>query len=444
MIAHFKNHTYLLSTLFCAACWMLGLLAFWPGFVFTDSIDQWHQMLVGQYADYHPAAHAFLYWLIARIWNSPAAVAVAYSLALALAFGWSIRELGLLGVPRWAQAVLTMVFALAPANIAMSINIGKDTPYTVAFLVICTCVMRIARTGGAALEARRSRITLGAALLIAALIRHNGIPFAFLLIISLALCFRLHLRSIAKLLIIPVIGLALMKLVIYPVVHVAPATPFFVFQNQIHQAGALITADAITDSADIAFVERLQPIPDWKAGYNCQTLNPLVYNNKIDRDFFNANYQALNNIIIHYGLYRPDILLKRQLCVTSILWKFPQDRDIFTFSDKIVDANSLGIEHKSIFPAFRSILLTYLNRSTNWRISWLLWGTSTYLYTSIVVTIIHCMRSKQLQQAIIVAPTIIHTAVLLILITVNDFRFDYPVYTIGLILPFILTRRYEQ
>ncbi len=86
----------------CAAVWSLYLLAFWPGIMSQDSVDQWHQLLQGRYEDAHPAFHTLTVWLITRVWLSPAAVALVQIVILSAAIGFGLAMLRSYGVPAWA------------------------------------------------------------------------------------------------------------------------------------------------------------------------------------------------------------------------------------------------------------------------------------------------------------------------------------------------------
>lgn len=144
-------------TLPCVVVWSCTLLVFFPGLMSSDSLDQWDQMLRGKYNDVHPAFHTLTMWLITRVWLSPAAVALAQIGALALVCGLTVRELALLGVSRWVQVVLIVLFALSPVNNLMVITLWKDIPYAIALLCVFWMLLRVWRTDGVWLRARIDR-----------------------------------------------------------------------------------------------------------------------------------------------------------------------------------------------------------------------------------------------------------------------------------------------
>ncbi|MEI8314971.1 MAG: DUF6020 family protein, partial [Verrucomicrobiota bacterium] len=130
----------------CALIWTAYLLAFWPGIMSSDSVDQWGQMLTGHFNNNHPAFHTLTNWLFTRVWLSPAAVAMAQILALASVFGLTMRELALWGVPRNIRIVITMLFSLSPVNGLMTITLWKDVPYAISMLGLFALLMQCVRT----------------------------------------------------------------------------------------------------------------------------------------------------------------------------------------------------------------------------------------------------------------------------------------------------------
>jgi hypothetical protein len=83
----------------CAIVWSIYLLAYWPGLMSYDSLQQWEQMTTGQLDNWHPAFHTMSNWLITRLWLSPAAVALTQIATLSLLVGWTVARIRRLGAP---------------------------------------------------------------------------------------------------------------------------------------------------------------------------------------------------------------------------------------------------------------------------------------------------------------------------------------------------------
>ena len=108
------------------AAWGVYLLAFWPGLMSANSLDQWGQVLSGRYNDHHPAFHSFIIWLLTRLAETPAVVALAQIVALALVAGAVLAFIESLGVaPVWVWAA-SILFAVSPVNGTMVNTLWKD------------------------------------------------------------------------------------------------------------------------------------------------------------------------------------------------------------------------------------------------------------------------------------------------------------------------------
>ena len=128
--------------------WSLFLLAFWPGLMSTDSLGQWTQMIQGMFDDSHPVFHTWTNWLITRAWLSPAAVAFAQLIALALVIGFGLKLMRKKGASGWITWRTVVLIALLPVNELMVITLWKDIPYTIAFIGLLLCVLLMIQSGG--------------------------------------------------------------------------------------------------------------------------------------------------------------------------------------------------------------------------------------------------------------------------------------------------------
>ena len=75
----------------CAAVWVVYLLAFWPGILTEDSIEQWTDMTSGVLRGYHSPLQTTLHWLLTRLWFSPA---IIESSAMSTTKPWTLPEGG--------------------------------------------------------------------------------------------------------------------------------------------------------------------------------------------------------------------------------------------------------------------------------------------------------------------------------------------------------------
>jgi hypothetical protein len=155
--------------------WLVYLLAFYPGMMSADSMDQWGQVLSGRFVDHHPAFHTFLIWLLTRLYFSPTVVAIAQIISLAIVAGLWFAFFESLGIRRWLIWITALVFAVIPVNGTMVNTLWKDIPYSTAVLGLTLIVTLVVFTRGQWIDSIASQIILGLTATLVLLLRHDGL-----------------------------------------------------------------------------------------------------------------------------------------------------------------------------------------------------------------------------------------------------------------------------
>ncbi|MFI5075764.1 MAG: hypothetical protein ACHQRO_00400, partial [Vicinamibacteria bacterium] len=166
----------------CAAVWVVYLLAFWPGILTEDSIEQWTDMTSGVIRGYHSPLQTILHWLLTRLWLSPAIIVMAQIAALSAAYAMVAAECAARNAPRWLLVATTLLVAALPANGFIVVTLWKDVPYSIALLTITALTLRLARSGGR-FTGRFDVVVMAIALTAAATFRHNGLPTVALFLV---------------------------------------------------------------------------------------------------------------------------------------------------------------------------------------------------------------------------------------------------------------------
>ncbi|WP_395849689.1 DUF6020 family protein [Cystobacter fuscus] len=432
----------------CVMVWSLYLLAFWPGIMTVDSINQWTQMTQGPLSNLHPVYHTLTNWLLTRVWTSPAAVALAQVLALAAAFGFAQRELSRWGVPTWMRGLLTGVFALTPVNGILVVTLWKDIAYGISFLVLFTLLLKVARTRGEVLHSLRFRSGLGVTLTYTALLRHNGVPVVLLLLGLLVLISPRPLRRHAGLLSLAVVGTLLLMLgPLSKALGVRPMSPVFSHIFPIHHLGAIVHAapDSLQPSEQ-RLLEELQPLEVWRDDYSCYAINPLIFNGRLNEAFFDTpRRQELVALWLRQVPRHWRVLAHHQRCVTSLIWRIlpPAGGYMYLFSLES-DPNPFGFVQEPRWPALKETLTRFLKGSSEPERLWWIWRPALYLYLTLFFALIAAARLRSPWILLSIVPVLLNSLVLLGINIAQDFRYQYPVYAVALLSPAFLFMRREQ
>lgn len=132
-------------------------LARYPGVLTTDSLTTLQQLLGDEaYNNMMPFWHTMTVKVFVELGllifgDINAAVALfhcAQILFLAACFGYAVKTMYEIGLPRWALMAVFLLFAVQPYNIAYSVTLWKDIPFAGAVLLFITALYRILKSVG--------------------------------------------------------------------------------------------------------------------------------------------------------------------------------------------------------------------------------------------------------------------------------------------------------
>ena len=114
----------------CFVLFVLSFIAFNPGFLTPDGLDQYKQALSGEYTDWHPPLMAFTWRMLNHIHNGPEVM-----LVMQLVLLWGSVYLLATAVKSRLWYVFMVLFALAPFILNFAGNIFKDMQMAFAWLM---------------------------------------------------------------------------------------------------------------------------------------------------------------------------------------------------------------------------------------------------------------------------------------------------------------------
>jgi len=432
----------------CAVVWGTYLLAYWPGVMSYDSIQQWEQMTTGQLNNWHPAFHTMTNWLLTRPWLSPAAVALAQIATLALLVGWTVARISRLGTPSVAAWVVTLLAAFSPLNAIMAVTLWKDVPYSITVLVLTLFVLEIVTSDGKWLDRRRHWIGLGIVAALAALYRHNGPAAALGTLVVLAVVYRQHRW--------PMVGAASVALILwlgvrgplYSALDVGSST-WAPYQPLIHQVAAHTVASTPLTDDERAYLDRIQPVGDgWP--YSCYWTFPTV-GATFRRDALWTMIQddRLGLVRVWWRLTRsaPWVNIRHMACASSIIWQVSSPNGgfystaIWVDGDKrvrTIHSNELGLRSQPVLPALRGPLTKWIWMSLSDSLQWLLWRPAIWLYVLLGGVLLISIQTHRWAYLLVAAPVICHSAGLLLTNLGQEARFHYPAHLVGLVVGVLL------
>jgi hypothetical protein len=417
------------------AVWLFYWLALWPGILTVDSTDQLWQIATGAYSDAHPVILTWTWWLILRLWNSPAAVSLFHILALAGAAGLSYYQMRRLGTRLGWLVFGAALFALSIVNALMVVALWKDVLFSTAFLLFFVFWLDILVTQGVNLGKPLYFLGFTLVALLSALYRHNGLPtilFSLVLLLLFTKSIRLRVSLVLAILVAVIL---LIKGPLFDRMNVHRADTFFESVFELYHLAAHIDAGTSFSESDRQFLNTIHPLEDgWN--YSCMTVGPLLNSESTDLAVAYTQKGQLRQAFLHSLLANPLVNLNHMLCSSSIVWRIRNPSLVPTrFINRTV------AEKTTRNPAWFEWVDTRYGQSLAPQQEWYNWRPAVYLYLflfGVAVTAI-----KKGKRYLLLAVPVIGICLPIILANHSlSFRYLYPVYVISLLYwPYLLTNR---
>lgn len=144
----FKKVWFVYAILYAIVA-LLYFLAYYPGALTVDSINQWSQAhSTYPWNNWHPIGHTFLIWLTSRIWNSPASFVLLQSVMYTYTFSYLAATLREKSEKNYVAVIFFVITAILPYYPLQSVIVLKDTLFTYAIVLFGIYLFRIVETKG--------------------------------------------------------------------------------------------------------------------------------------------------------------------------------------------------------------------------------------------------------------------------------------------------------
>jgi hypothetical protein len=399
----------------CYAVWPLYLLAFWPGSLSPDSMDQWREVLSGHFTDWNPAFHTMTIWLVTRAWLSPAMAILSQIAALGAVAGWSLSVLERYGVPRCVLWLTCLVFALLPVNGLMAVTLWKDIAYSTALLALTTLLFHMVMSRGQWLDRPRSWLWLGLVIFLVAIYRHNGIVPAFATPLLLLFLYRRHWGKILSSAMVGLVLLVVVRGPVYEILDVRRGTPMdYVYASVSGQVRAL--ADKFSGE------EKPQKAP-----------SEMSASGEIKKSSPNPLTERLNSSSRLWRIY-PLQNFHRRIEYVNVWIKFKGKEPYI----KYISGKTPGVTEEPVLPGVQQKIFAVFQRSIGgfW---FFIWRPAVFLYAFLFCTAVAAYRIGSGKLLLLTAPVLLNSLpTLFIVIHKSIFRYHYGIVIVSLVFSFSL------
>ncbi|MDO5400989.1 MAG: DUF6020 family protein [Eubacteriales bacterium] len=311
--------------------WAVYLLYFffaaYPGLFSRDSFSAVAQCVTGRYDNTSPFWHTMVVKLCLEaggllgldMSGSVGIYAVLQSMAMAAAFAYVLVTLYQAGMPRWCLAPVAAVYGLAAYNIAYSVTLWKDIPFSLGALTMVTALYRILKGLG---SSKRNAAVFTVGSLFFCLMRTNGLYACLVLTLVLVPSVR---RLGKRLLVILCAVLAVGWLCNGPVLDAleVPDTDFVeALAIPFQQVTRVVAEGEAVSEADLALLEEIFDLEQVKALHDPLSVNNMKFEafRRDRQDYLRENLGTYAGLWLRLGVQHPWTYLKAWVDETVGYW----------------------------------------------------------------------------------------------------------------------------
>jgi len=414
-----------LSFLITATIWTLYLLAFFPGVMSSDSLDQWGQATgVRQLNNWHPVFHTLFNRIIVLPFKNPSAIGFVHIIAMSALVASFLTLLYRKGIPKNWLLVFSLIFALFPANGINLVTLWKDIPFTISVLWLTLLIGKIIADPACFSRNKGMYPGLILVLLCVALFRHNGIV-VYILTAGGLLFYALQHR-IRALLICLAISLVAMIAFNVGVVHKSSVIQVPAGVKLIapfNGIAVVLKMDTLSDRVEQK-METILPKKEWAGLYSPYWAN--AYQFRTDGKYTsNLSGLALSEAMRMYAstlYHHPFLVTRDRLQGSDIVWNIDRPKEVYnSVYNTELEANNYGFKQEQT--DLRDTLLKYLKASEGVG-SLFLWRVGIYnILILLLMSFVFRTRSKKV--LLLFLPWLGCTLSLFPAIAWQEFRYIY-------------------
>ncbi|MVP01459.1 hypothetical protein [Paenibacillus lutrae] len=423
--------------------WLIYWLAFFPGLMSGDSLDQWRQIHTLELNDAHPAFHTLINWLLTQFWDSPAIISLSQIIFMVIIFGKTMVLLERkFNVSRITLILLCLVISILPVNGMLLNNLWKDIPYSICLLWLTLLLMKVFLTSGNWLVSKKNQALLIGVLILLTLLRHNGFVPAFGIMFCLLIYYRSFWKTSLKILFVVFLSFFIFKNGIYNQLNIAPTPKVLSYSIPIHHIGALLNQDIVLSTKEKQIIDELMPSELWKDNFHKYTVDTLIYNSNFNMRVFDEKDISGDFLKVWLGLTlkNPGIVLKDWMHMTSIVWEMREpinSKNLYTETTIVnsIPGATYNLHSQSKIPSVKETLLKYFNLTMDHNLSWIIWRPALLLLFSLFGFYV-LFKKYGWKISIVYLPLMLNLSSIFLAIPAQQLRY---IYSATLILPIIIT-----
>ena len=405
---------------------LLWLIAYYPGGFSPDSISQLAQVLTGNYNNWHPVLHTWLFfWIPWQLFHSPAGIVLYQIILFSLAVGYLYRVLCRRGCPAWFLILSWLFLILNQQTARIMLFLWKDSALTITALVIFTQLIEIYDTDGAWLDKWYHFLSFTAVCFIATVFRHNAILLTAPIYIVLLIFQKRRRKTV---LLSAVLVVAMLLILNGPVMAIAHVESPSSRQEEVLGLPMTILADVFISTPDklspkaYDFLSCLATLEEWFENYQTGDFNSIKGTSSLPLVEL-IDHEGIRSVLRYTAesvLASPIPALRGFSTLTQMVWN-PISASGWGIRLPYCTENTLGIVAQGN-EALAQIVSCFSDSAE----SLFLVNVTSYIGMMILIAMFAAVTNVgrgKLGRAFMVFPMLIYNLGTMLLLTGPDFRF---------------------
>lgn len=417
------------------------LLAFYPGVLSFDSVNQWAQLSQFNFSNWHPAYHTILMWFITRIWYSPAAVALFQILVFSIVVGYGLSTFRKeLDIPYALLVVVGIIISVVPLNGIMIITLWKDALYSIFILLLTIYVLRIIHTEGSWIASGHNWIYFGLTIANISLLRHNGFPIAFGALFACML-FRGYRKYFVKSLAVSLLFIIVVVGPVYKIFKVDRSSDQSLGVIFVHPIAAQINAGTELTKNQERFLNEIFPLKQvWD--YSCYDATILFYKGVNFQPVQQHPFFTAKTFII-LTVENPKVTIDHFICLSSFIWQLQQPNNVYleTILTSNITLNDYpdwkiyenAVTQNSKMPILRDFIVKVMENALLIDPDRIFWRPAIYLYLFTLLVMTTVFKSGNRLVSILLVPVLLQSLIIGLTGQLQALRYQYPVYVTSML-----------
>lgn len=412
-------------------------LAFYPGCMTSDGVDQWTQALgLSPIYEAHTPLHTIFIMVCSKIYNSPFTVVIMHTLIYGVLLSNILTRLYIKGLSKKVIILISILVTIAPNNIMMINLISKNTVFGLVLMWTTYILFRIYDDEINFFKNPVNIVMFTINLTLLYLTRKNAFVAVFSIFIAL-LIFGVKLLKECKgspilIIVLSALLISFIEKPIYNLFNVQRSDQSSINSSYgvcVSPIGALLNLDYEIPDDILADASKIMDLEMWKNCYNRYNRDTFSWNNP-KPDYSNVTRDDVIGNYIKLLMKYPDVVIKDRLDQINLIWNVVNTTNIPTsrYAIGLCPPLSIGKEmlpellsddknHNGIYyvdSSYYKLISSYIHSSTRLQIfDMIFWRGGLWVIIGLLY-IVHCIISKKYRFLISFIPVVMTTISLMI------------------------------